>query len=111
MTNYGEDPEIPTAGNMDPLAREGRLREPPTVLLAKQALDDLRSLLVHPRRKNGPGHVDPKINHFIRTRMEGMKTMLNFYTNPHSMTCHKWGASSYQASILLGRGRLRLTQF
>jgi hypothetical protein len=116
ITNYGEDPEIPRSGDGTTqaiqtvpqiplaLAREGRLREPLTILQAKPALDDLTTLL-HPRRKNSPGHIDPEINHFVRTRMEGMKTMLNFYTNPHSMTYGKWGVSSYQAAISLGRGR------
>jgi hypothetical protein len=37
--------------------------------------------------------------------MEGMQTMLNFYTNPQSTTYNKWVASSYQAAISLGRGR------
>jgi hypothetical protein len=57
ITNYGEDPEVPhscngttqAAGNTDP--REGRLREPPTVLWGKTALDDLRNLYIQNGRK------------------------------------------------------------
>lgn len=75
------------AGNMDPPACEGRLHEPPNVLLKKPALDDLRNLL-HPKQKHSPGHIDPEINHFFRTT-----------------TYNKWGASSFQAAISLGRGR------
>jgi hypothetical protein len=30
--------------------------------------------------------------------------MLNFYTNPQSVTYEKWGASALQAAISLGRG-------
>ncbi|KAF8161627.1 hypothetical protein B0H34DRAFT_796383 [Crassisporium funariophilum] len=89
-----ESPDIP---------RDGKLREPPTVLLAKEALKDLKNLL-HPKRKKGPGHTDPEINHFVRTRMEGMQALLNFYTNPHSATYEKWTASSLQAAISLARG-------
>jgi hypothetical protein len=70
----------------------------------QEALEDLKDLL-HPRRKKVPGHTDPKINHFVRTRMEGMQSLLNFYTNLLSMTYEKWSASSRQASISLGRER------
>ena len=83
---------------------DGKLREPLTVLLAKPALKDLMGLL-HPTRKKGPGYTDPEIDYFVRTRMEGMQSMLHFYTNPRSTTYEKWRASSYQAAISLGRGR------
>ena len=81
--------------------RDGKLREPLTVLLAKPALKDLMGLL-HPTRKKGPGYTNPEIDYFVRTRMEGMQSMLHFYTNPWSTTYEKWRASSYQAAISLG---------
>jgi transposase len=128
ITDYRENPEVPRS-HKDTLAsrtmpatststsesksvmacesdmRDGKLREPPTALLAKPALNDLRDLL-HPKRKKGHGHIDPELNYFVRIRLEGMQSMLNFYTNPQSTTYEKWGASSYQAAISLGRGRL-----
>jgi hypothetical protein len=84
--------------------RIGKLREPPTVLLAKPALNDLRDLL-HLKQKKCPGHTNPELNYFVRVRMEGMQSMLNFYTNSQSTTYEKWGPSSYQAAISLGQGR------
>ena len=84
--------------------RNGKLREPLTVLLAKPALEDLRGPLC-PRQKKGPGHTDPEINYFVQAHMEGMQTMLNFYMNPQSTTYEKWRASSYQAAISLGQGK------
>ncbi len=84
--------------------RDGKLREPPTIFLAQKALEDLRELL-HPRRKKGPGHYDPNLNLFVRTRMEGMQSLLNFYTNPQSLTYEKWGVSAHHAAISLGRGK------
>ena len=37
--------------------------------------------------------------------MEGMQSLLSFYTNPQSYTYEKWGASSYQAALSLNRGQ------
>jgi hypothetical protein len=84
--------------------RTGKLREPPTLIGAIEALKDLKELL-HPHRKNAPGRDDPELNLFVRTRMEGMQSLLSFYTNPKSTTYDKWGPSAYQAAISLDRGR------
>lgn len=106
MADRAEEPSLlksPDATDSGLETRNGKLREPPTVLVAKEALEDLKELL-HPKRKKGSGHTDPELNYFVRTYMEGMQTLLNFYTNPDSMTHDKWSASSLQASISLGRG-------
>ncbi|GLB37418.1 hypothetical protein LshimejAT787_0404690 [Lyophyllum shimeji] len=92
------------SGMTDASERTGKLREAPTLLMALQALKDIRNEL-QPPRKTGAGCHDPGLDVFVRTRMEGMRTMLNFYTNPESATFGKWAASSYQASISLGKGR------
>jgi hypothetical protein len=84
--------------------RDGHLRQAPTQLQAGAALKHLKNVL-HPPRKTGAGYQDPKIDPFARIRMEGMQTMLNFYTNPRSTTFDKWGASACQAAISLGRGQ------
>jgi hypothetical protein len=83
---------------------DGIDRKPPLISLAKKALADLEVLL-HLKRKKGPGHVDPELNLFVRTCMEGMQTFLNFYVDIKSITYNKWGASSLQAAISSARGR------
>jgi len=84
--------------------RDGKLQEPPTVCLAQKAVEDLRKLL-HPQRKKGPGHYDPGLDMFTRTWLEGMQSLLNFYTNPQSLTYEKWGMSAHQAAISFGHGK------
>lgn len=84
--------------------RDGKTREAPTVLYGLAALKDLKNVL-NPPRKKGPGYVDPKLDVFVWTRLEGVQAMLNFFTNKNSATCEKWAASSFQAAISLGRGR------
>jgi hypothetical protein len=79
--------------------RDGKLRESPTVPCAKAALIDLKEL-IHPHRKKGPGHEDPEINLFIRMRMEGMQSLLSFYTNPQSATY--WKGGIWQSDDVLG---------
>ncbi|EDR09574.1 uncharacterized protein LACBIDRAFT_326022 [Laccaria bicolor S238N-H82] len=101
--NAATDATSRDQNRIDATLPEGKLREAPTLDLAKETLKDLESKL-NPPRKKGNGHVDPKINPFVRIRMEGMRTLLNFFTNPKSATYQKWCASSMQASISLGRG-------
>jgi len=84
--------------------RPGKEREAPTLVLAKQALEDLQKLLQPPRDK-GYGYKDPGLDPYVRARLEGMRSMLNFYVNPQSQTVGAWGASSCQAAISLMRGR------
>jgi hypothetical protein len=83
--------------------RPGKEREAPLQPVAKQALEDLKQLL-NPARKTGRGYIDPELNSFVRSRMEGMRTMLNFYTRERSLTYDAWAASSLQASMALGKG-------
>lgn len=81
----------------------GKEREIPSQAVAKQALDDLKKLL-NPPRKTGYGHVDPQLDSFVRSHMEGMQMMLNFYTHAKSSTYDAWAASSLQASMADGNG-------
>jgi hypothetical protein len=84
-------------------SQPGKDREAPTQVQANAALTDLKNLL-SPARKTGRGHIDPKLDPYIRKQMESMQTMLNFYVNPLSQTYDSWGASSLQGAIALGRG-------
>ena len=84
--------------------RPGKEREAPQLADAEGARKDLQKLL-KPPRKTGPGYTDPGLDHFVRSRMEGMLSFLNLYTNPHSKTYKSWGASSLQAAITMSRGR------
>ena len=102
-SNTATDKTSCNQNQIDMTLPDGKLREAPTLSLAKEALKDLENKL-NPPRKKGNGHVDPKINPFVRIKMEGMRTLLNFFTNPKSATYQKWGASSLQASISLGWG-------
>ena len=82
-TNEVSDPGPPLTqkNNEDSLAdKRTRIHEAPTLIQALEALKDLRKLL-HPPRTNGPGHIDPEIDLFVRTQMEGMQTTLNFFTH------------------------------
>jgi hypothetical protein len=102
-------PAITPSSSLDPDfathdLRMGKQREAPTQPKAKAALEDLKKLL-NPPRKKGPGNVDPNLDIFVQLRMEGMQTLLNFYTNQQSATYDAWGASSCQSAIALGRGR------
>ena len=94
----------PPESNPPPISRPGKEREAPFQPIAECALKDLKALLC-PSRKKGRGYIDPDINRFIRTRMEGMQTMLNFYINKDSKTYDAWNASAFQAAISLGHGR------
>lgn len=75
------------------------------MIQAAAALKELR-LLLNPPRKKGPGHIDPEIDIFVRTQIEGMQATLNLFTNKVSTTYGKWRASSssLQAAISLSRG-------
>ena len=102
-----EESDYPQAALPEQLAnaeiRSGKKREAPTIILATNALQDLKTLL-KPPRKTGRGYVEPDINPFIRIRMEGMQAMLNFFVTKQSTTFDAWGKSSLQAAIALGHG-------
>jgi len=89
--------------------QKGKLREAPPQLQAIEALKDLVENL-HPQRKSGQGYLDAKIDPFVQTHMEGMCGMLNLYTNPLSTTYNHWNPSTYQASIVMSRGRYCICQ-
>jgi hypothetical protein len=88
----------------DDNVRPGKEREAPSLVVAQRAREDLRELL-KPPRKTGPGYTDPGLDTFVRSRMEGMLSLLNFYTDSRSKTHDCWGASSLQAAIMMSRGR------
>jgi hypothetical protein len=90
--------------DQDTSKRDGKLREAPTQLQATDALKHLVEKL-RPPRKTGRGYYDPGIDPFTRIRMEGMRGMLNLYTNQHSATYDKWLKSACHAAISMGKGR------
>ncbi|KAF8977800.1 hypothetical protein BDQ17DRAFT_1440439 [Cyathus striatus] len=83
--------------------RPGKLQQAPMQLSAKATLDDIKNILCPPR-KVGSGYMDPELDMFIRTRVQGMQAMLALYTHSQSSTYGAWGASSIQAAITLNRG-------
>jgi hypothetical protein len=91
---------IPT---VETTAQLGKEHKAPTEMQAEAALHNIRKILYLPRKK-GPGHVDPQLNIFVCTQLEGMQTMLNFYVNKQSRTYGSWAASSLQAAATLSRG-------
>lgn len=85
--------------------RDGKLREAPPLVVAAEALKDIQECLRGKSKGKGGGYRAPKIDPFVRSRMEGMRTLLALYTSPASQTYEKWVLSSSQAAITLGRGR------
>ncbi|KAJ7765903.1 hypothetical protein DFH07DRAFT_955567 [Mycena maculata] len=82
---------------------DGHLREAPSVAVADAALADLGKVL-RPPQKKGPGYIDPKIDPFTRSRIEGMRSFLVLYANPKSPTYGKWKAASTAAAITMCQG-------
>ncbi|THU98051.1 hypothetical protein K435DRAFT_661731 [Dendrothele bispora CBS 962.96] len=82
----------------------GKLREAPLIPLAEEAVKDLLALLRGESRGKGGGYKDPNIDHFTRHRLDGMKTLLKFYTDKRSKTYGHWSASSLMAAVSLNRG-------
>ncbi|KAG6886806.1 hypothetical protein C0995_004483, partial [Termitomyces sp. Mi166 len=85
--------------------REGKLCEASNILQASLALKNLMDTLRGPLRGKGGGYKKPDLDPFVYIWLEGMHAFLNLYTNSQSATYEKWAASSFQASIGLGRGR------
>ena len=97
-----EDPDVIKDVDAIPAAvLDGQERQAPTQVQALKALKDLMNIL-RPPRTNDAGYTDPQIDPFSRIRMEGMQTLLNFFTNKKSNTYDKWSASGCQAAISLG---------
>ena len=82
----------------------GQMRMVPSMLMAKQALADMTILLRGKSKGKGGGYHAPKLDPFVRSRMEGIHIFLNLFTNPISNTYNKWAASSLQASMSMGHG-------
>ena len=103
--SHGGDaqPEAETSNVSTGEKRPGKEREALLQPVAIQALEDLKQLL-HPAWKTGRGYTDPELESFVRSRMEGMQALLNFYTRDLSLTYGAWIASSIQASTALGKG-------
>ena len=87
----------------EPRQLVGHIHASPTMQQALAALNDLQ-LLIRLRRITGVGHKDPELDLWMQARLEGMQSMLHMYTNSLSITYDKWGASSLQAAIGMGRG-------
>jgi len=90
--------------------RQGTQLHPPSKEEARRAYEDLQSIL-KPKRKNGPGHVDPGFDPFTRERLEQLRQFLWNYTDPDS-TAHGlgnrfkslWKAASNQTAHALTKG-------
>ncbi|KAJ6524969.1 hypothetical protein B0H19DRAFT_1276328 [Mycena capillaripes] len=84
-------------------ARDGRIREAPAIEAALDALKDIGTVL-HPRRKKGPGYVDPHLDPFTKSRIEGIQSLLALYTHTGSSTYGQWKKASTNAAITLRCG-------
>ncbi|KAJ7720590.1 hypothetical protein DFH07DRAFT_712612, partial [Mycena maculata] len=82
---------------------DGILRQAPTVESALKALADIGKVL-RPPRKKGPGYIDPNIDPFTRSRIEGIQSLLALYTHPSSSTHGQWKKAAMNAAITLRRG-------
>ncbi|KAJ7110999.1 hypothetical protein C8R44DRAFT_742773 [Mycena epipterygia] len=82
---------------------DGRLREAPTVEAARAALEDITHVL-RPKRKNGPGYIDPHLDPFTRSRIEGIQSLLALYTHASSSTQGQWKKASVNVAITMQRG-------
>ena len=90
--------------------RQGTQLHPPSKEEARRTYEDLQSIL-KPKRKNGPGHVDPGFDPFTREQLEQLRQFLWNYTDPDS-TAHglgnqfksSWKAASNQTAHALTKG-------
>ena len=85
-------------------ARPGRVRAAPSVTAAAQALGDIKFILRGESRGKSGGYQSPNFDVFVRARLEGIRAMLSYYTDPRSLTYQKWGKSAFNAAIGMGRG-------
>ncbi|KAJ3575337.1 hypothetical protein NP233_g1146 [Leucocoprinus birnbaumii] len=99
---------IPKAGSTNypnAEARDGKLREAPTIIVAEKALKDISELLRGKSRGKCGGYIPPDFNPYVKCRLDGMRTLLSLYTTPGSSTYGKWIPSSEQAAITLHRNK------
>jgi hypothetical protein len=75
----------------------------PSVNAAAFAHAGLNEIL-HPRRKNDKGYLDPKLDLLLQSRLEGMKRFLWNYTNPASSYYGKWTAASLDTATASEKG-------
>jgi hypothetical protein len=95
----GPDEDKPQAGNYSP---------PPGIEDARRAYEDLQKIL-KPKRKNGPGYVDPGFDPLTRERLEQMRQFLWNYVDPNTMAQggtagSSWVAASEQTAHALAKG-------
>ena len=95
---------MPTTLFLKVVISNGKMRMVPPMLMAKQAFVDVNEFLRGQLKGKGGGYHAPKLDPFIRSRMEGIRAFLSLFTNPNSNTYNKWAASSLQASISIGHG-------
>lgn len=96
--------EKKTFSNQHEGTRDGKLREAPSQVAALDALNTIKDALRGKSKGKGGGFRPPDLDTFVRTRMEGMRALLELFTNTKSATYDKWAASSLQAAVSLGRG-------
>ncbi|KAH6902427.1 hypothetical protein BKA70DRAFT_1087006, partial [Coprinopsis sp. MPI-PUGE-AT-0042] len=88
---------------------DGILRMAPPLLAAEKAREVIVTKLKGiPHQSRGYKHDD--YDPFLRPRLEGMRTMLMFYTHQRSRTYGAWGASALQSAVSLGQGRYCVRQ-
>jgi hypothetical protein len=115
-----QDPEIrfqddgyprpkPTASFIERMQQEdqrpGAVRMAPSVALATSARIDIEKLLRGESRGKSGGYKAPNFDPFVRTRLEGIRALLRFYTIESPLkTCGNWAKSALAAAIALGHG-------
>ncbi|TFK17276.1 hypothetical protein FA15DRAFT_710978 [Coprinopsis marcescibilis] len=69
--------------------RDGQLHEAPTLISAKEALQDLiNSQCIQKGKSHTYKHME--FDPFVTSRLEGMRALLSFYTDTKLSTYHKW---------------------
>lgn len=95
--------EDPCTKDFPGIIHNRKLREEPTFTIAKEALKHLKTEL-DPHWKTRSGHINPKFNIFFQCKVQGMISILNYFTLPHSSTYKKWGASTLHSATSTGQG-------
>ncbi|KAJ7895174.1 hypothetical protein B0H14DRAFT_2558752 [Mycena olivaceomarginata] len=92
-----------------PPTRDGtpwETRQPPTQVMALEALDAIQLLLfVPPATGKRKRTIPTKINGWERKQLEEMSAFLSLYMNKESKTRGEWTASSIQAAVSRGKGK------
>ncbi|KAJ7741568.1 hypothetical protein DFH07DRAFT_964918 [Mycena maculata] len=81
-------------------------RQPPTQVMALEALEAIKLLLFVPSAPGKRKHtVATKINGWSRKHLEEISAFLSLYTDKESKTRGEWTASSVQAAVSRGKGK------